>query len=319
MDEIKGDRQSATHPGNFFCQAIALLTGAIYFYAVRPPYITDPFLNQFVQTALAEDVGEADHTTQAVIDNGKRASARLLIKEAGILAGVELATAIFSRYDSSLKIDVHRTDGSAVATGDIAFTVEGPARSILTTERLVLNCLQRMSGIASLTRKLASLVEGTKASILDTRKTTPNFRLLEKWAVLIGGGKNHRLGLYDMIMLKDNHVDMAGGVEQAINQAKVYLRARNLDLKIEIEVRNLSELQQVLECGGVDMVMLDNMNVTEMKEAVRMIGGRCLTEASGGITEQTIRAVAECGVDFISVGALTHSAKSLDMSLKVYS
>lgn len=286
---------------------------------MRPAYITEQFLNQFVRSALAEDVGSGDHSTQAAVDAAKHTAARLLIKEPGVVAGVELATEIFARYDASLNVTIHHTDGSPVKAGDIVFTVEGPAQSILTTERLVLNCMQRMSGIATYTRSLVNLIAGTKANVLDTRKTTPNFRLLEKWAVAIGGGKNHRLGLYDMVMLKDNHIDMAGGVEQAINRAKMYLRARKLDLEIEVEVRNLNELNQVLACGGVKVVMFDNMSVTEMREAVRLVNGRCLTEASGGITEQTIRAVADCGVDFISVGALTHSVRSLDMSLKVYS
>ncbi len=271
-----------------------------------------------MRSALAEDMGSGDHSTLAAVDAAKQTAARLLVKEPGIIAGVELATEIFSRYDSSLSVMVHCPDGSAVKAGDIVFTVEGPAQSILTTERLVLNCMQRMSGIATYTRSLVNLIEGTKAKVLDTRKTTPNFRLLEKWAVATGGGKNHRLGLHDMIMLKDNHIDMAGGVEQAINRAKMYLRARKLELEIEVEVRNLNELKQVLNCGGVTVVMFDNMSVSELREAVHLVDGRCLTEASGGINERAIRAVAECGVDFISVGALTHSVKSLDMSLKVF-
>ncbi|MDL5047372.1 carboxylating nicotinate-nucleotide diphosphorylase [Oscillatoria amoena NRMC-F 0135] len=286
---------------------------------MRPPYITDQFLNQFVQASLAEDVGDGDHTTRAVIEDKKRTSARLLIKEPGVLAGVDLAVEIFCRYDPSLSVNVLRGDGSTVVPGDVAFTVDGTARSILTTERLVLNCMQRMSAIATLTNKLVKLIAGTDSSVLDTRKTSPGFRAMEKWAVVIGGGKNHRMGLYDMVMLKDNHIDMAGGVKEAINRAKAYLRASKLDLKIEIEVRNLSEVKQVLECDGVDVVMLDNMSLPEMSEAVRLINGRCRTEASGSITEQTIREVANCGVDFISVGAITHSAKSLDMSLKVIS
>ncbi|MCK6617361.1 MAG: carboxylating nicotinate-nucleotide diphosphorylase [Cyclobacteriaceae bacterium] len=286
---------------------------------MRPPYITEQFLAQFVQAALAEDVGNGDHSTLAAVDAGKQTTARLLIKEPGILAGVDVAKEIFSRYDSSLSLTMLHQDGDRVQPGDIAFTVSGRARSILTTERLVLNCMQRMSGIATATRKLADSIEGTHARVLDTRKTTPNFRLLEKWAVTIGGGHNHRIGLYDMVMLKDNHIDMAGGVGEAINRAKTYLRARNLNLKIEVEVRNLDEVKQVLASGGVDIIMLDNMSIADMKQAVSLVNGQCLTEASGGITEQSIRAVAACGVDFISVGSLTHSAKSLDMSLKVYS
>lgn len=285
---------------------------------VRPSYITDEFLDHFIQSALAEDVGSGDHSTLAVVDADKRTTAGLLIKESGMLAGVELAREIFTRHDPSLKLYTQLSDGSTVIPGDIPFTIEGPARSILTTERLVLNCMQRMSGIASLTNRLVKRIEGTKANVLDTRKTTPSFRLLEKWAVIIGGGKNHRMGLYDMVMLKDNHIDMAGGVAEAINRAKAYLRARNLKMKVEVEARNLDEVKQILECGDVDVIMLDNMSLPDMKEAVSIIGGRCLTEASGGITEQSIRSVAECGVDFISVGALTHSVKSIDMSLKVY-
>jgi nicotinate-nucleotide pyrophosphorylase (carboxylating) len=286
---------------------------------VRPPYITKEFLDQFVKSALAEDVDGGDHSTLAVVDAGKRATARLLIKEPAVLAGADLAAEIFSRYDPSLRINGLLDDGTRVVAGDIAFMVEGPARSILTTERLVLNCMQRMSGVATMTARLVKLIEGTKANVLDTRKTTPNFRLLEKWAVQVGGGKNHRMGLFDMIMLKDNHIDLAGGVTSAINRAKAYLRARNLNLKTEIEARNLEEVRQILEAGYVDVIMLDNMTCEEMKKSVDLINGRCLAEASGGITEQSIRKVAECGVDFISVGALTHSAKSIDMSLKIYS
>jgi len=241
-----------------------------------------------------------------------------LVKEGGMLAGVELALEIFHQYDSSLKAEVLLNDGAIVQKGDIAFTIEGSARSILTTERLVLNCMQRMSGIATLTQKYVKLVAGTQARLLDTRKTTPNFRLLEKWAVVIGGGENHRIGLYDMIMLKDNHIDMAGGIEQAIIRTKEYLRASDKNLKIEIETRSLNEVEEVIRIGEVDIIMLDNMSPSEMQKCVWVINGRYKTEASGGITESTIRSVAECGVDFISVGALTHSVKSLDLSLKAF-
>lgn len=244
--------------------------------------------------------------------------ARLLIKEAGILAGVELAQHIFKQFDPSLVVTIIHRDGDIIKNGDVAFTVEGPSRSILTTERLVLNCMQRMSGIATLTKRLSDLVQGTKATLLDTRKTTPNFRLLEKWAVVIGGGQNHRIGLFDMIMLKDNHIDMAGGIEQAILRTKEYLRATNKNLRIEIETRNLKEVEEVVRVGDVDVIMLDNMSLHELQQAVWLINGRYKTEASGGITPETIRKVAECGVDFISVGALTHSVKSIDMSLKAY-
>lgn len=242
----------------------------------------------------------------------------MLVKDNGILAGVALAEKIFHHVDKDLIVKVLLSDGTTVKKGDVALTVEGSAQSILTSERLVLNCMQRMSAIATKTNYLTSLIGGTGAKLLDTRKTTPNFRLLEKWAVFIGGGKNHRIGLFDMIMLKDNHIDMAGGIEQAIIQTKDYLRATNRKLKIEIETRNLQEVKEVLRIGGIDIIMLDNMNLIDMKEAVKMIGRKFTTEASGGITEETIRSVAECGVDFISVGALTHSVTSLDLSLKAY-
>ncbi len=239
-----------------------------------------------------------------------------MVKDEGILAGVELARHIFHYADKTLRIDVLIQDGEKVKNGDVAFTVSGSARAILTTERLVLNCMQRMSAIATKTHKFVSLISGTKAQILDTRKTTPNFRLMEKWAILIGGGKNHRIGLYDMIMLKDNHIDMAGGILAAINRTKEYLRATGKKLQIEVETRNLSEVQEVLSAGGIDIIMLDNMDLPTMREAVRLVNGKYKTEASGGVTEETIRGIAECGVDYISVGALTHTVKSLDLSLK---
>ena len=285
---------------------------------MRPEYITTEFLKHFIQSALAEDIGDGDHSTLASIPPGNIKKARLLVKEDGILAGVELAGQIFHFFDPHLKLDVKLPDGSPIKKGDVALTVEGPAQSILTTERLVLNCMQRMSAIATKTYELTSLITGTGARILDTRKTTPNFRLLEKWAVLIGGGLNHRIGLFDMIMLKDNHIDMSGGIEEAIIRTKDYLRARNKNLKIEIETRSLEEVKEVIRVGGVDIIMLDNMDLKTMKEAVLLIGGRYKTEASGGITEKTIRGIAECGVDFISVGALTHSIHSLDLSLKAF-
>lgn len=285
---------------------------------MRPPYITHSFLDQFVKSALAEDVGEGDHSTLAVVDAAETGCAKLLVKETGTVAGIELSQEIFLRVDSSLKQIIHIKDGTTVAPGEIAFTVEGPLRSILTAERLILNCMQRMSGIATRTRRLVELVEGTGSKILDTRKTTPNFRLPEKWAVLIGGGENHRIGLYDRIMIKDNHIKTAGSVAEAVNRVKAYLRAKNKKLMVEAEVKNLAEVRQVLATGGVDVIMLDNMSLSEMKESVKIIAGRCATEASGSITELNIRDVAMCGVDYISVGALTHSVKSLDLSLKVY-
>lgn len=283
-----------------------------------PPYITEKYIHQFVGAALAEDIGDGDHSSLASIPAGATKKAKLLVKDSGILGGVLLAEKIFRFFDKDLRLEIFKTDGAVVTSGDIAFSVEGSARSILTTERLVLNCMQRMSGIATKTSRLVSLIAGTGATVLDTRKTTPNFRLMEKWAVRIGGGQNHRIGLFDMVMLKDNHIDMAGGIEQAINRTKDYLRAGKKDLKIEIETRNLAEVKEVVRIGGIDIIMLDNMSLQEMKEAVGLIGGAFQTEASGNITEETIRSVAECGVDFISVGALTHSVKSLDLSLKAF-
>ncbi len=285
---------------------------------MKPSYITDEFLNHFITSALAEDIGDGDHSTLASIPKNRKSRARLLVKDEGILAGVTLAEKIFHQVDKELILAILINDGTIVKKGDIALTVEGSAKSILISERLVLNCMQRMSAIATKTHYLISLINGTSAKIIDTRKTTPNFRLLEKWAVIIGGGTNHRIGLFDMIMLKDNHIDMAGGIEQAIIRTKDYLRATKRNLKIEIETRNLQEVREVLKIGGVDTIMLDNMSLTDMKEAVKLIDRKCSTEASGGITEKTIRSVAECGVDFISVGALTHSVISLDLSLKAY-
>lgn len=275
-------------------------------------------MHHFISSALAEDVGDGDHSTLASIPVSATSKARLLVKQEGILAGVELAELIFKHVDSTVTITIRIPDGGSIRKGDVAFVVEGSARTILTCERLVLNCMQRMSAIATRTHHLSGLISGTKAKLLDTRKTTPNFRLLEKWAVLVGGGVNHRIGLFDMIMLKDNHVDMAGGIERAIIQTKEYLRATKKNLRIEIETRNLEEVKEVIRVGGVDVIMLDNMSAETMKEAVVLVDGRYTTEASGGITEETIRNVAESGVDFISVGALTHSVKSMDLSLKAF-
>lgn len=284
---------------------------------MQPAYLTPQAVDQFIRLALAEDLGEGDHSTLGAVPSTKISKANLLVKDAGILAGVELAQKIFSVVDETLKVSVYKNDGDNIVKGEIAFTVEGKAQSILMAERLVLNCMQRMSGIATYTNKLCKLIEGTSARLMDTRKTTPNFRLMEKWAVAIGGGVNHRFALYDMVMLKDNHIDMAGGVRAAVEQVTNYLRSKNKSLKIEIETRTLAEVEEVLHVGGVDVIMLDNMSTDQMKQAVKLIGGRYKTEASGGITEATLRAVAECGVDYISVGALTHSVKSLDLSLKV--
>ncbi len=279
-------------------------------------YKTDKTIFQFIASALQEDVGSGDYSSLAAIPAGSQNTAQLIMKDAGIIAGVELAEKICMQVDSSLKIVFFKEEGELVKAGDVIFAVSGSAQSILTAERLVLNCMQRMSGIATYTNKLSKLISAHKAQLLDTRKTTPNFRMMEKWAVLIGGGQNHRFALYDMIMLKDNHIDFAGGIAKAIEATHAYLKANKLDLQVEIETRSLEEVQQVLETGGVDFIMLDNMSPALMREAVELIGRTYKTEASGGITEETIEEVAACGVDYISVGALTHSYKSLDMSLK---
>lgn len=265
---------------------------------------------------MREDVRDGDHTTLSTIPANDISMARCLIKDDGILAGVALAQKIFKKVNPDMWLDLHLMDGTEVNHGDVPFYVEGHTQTILTCERLVLNLMQRMSGIATQTRRYVDLIEGTGCKLLDTRKTTPLIRHMEKWAVNIGGGVNHRFGLYDMIMIKDNHVDYAGGIAQAISSARKYLDEKGLELRIEIETRNLDEVRQVLEVGGVDVIMLDNMEPAMMKEAVQMIGGRFITEGSGGITEETIRAKAETGVDYLSVGALTHSVRSLDISLK---
>lgn len=281
-------------------------------------YLTPEALFTFIRTALAEDVGDGDHSSQAAIPADAQNRAQLLVKGEGLLAGVELAQLIFREVDPTLRMEPRLADGTRVRHGDVAFTVAGPARSILTAERLVLNCMQRMSGIATYTAHLTELLAGTKAQLLDTRKTTPNFRLCEKWAVLIGGGVNHRYGLFDMIMLKDNHVDYAGGIRPAIEATHAYLTRIGRELPIVIETRTLAEVEQVLATGGIDRIMLDNMPPAQLREAVTLINGRFPTEASGGITEQTIAEVAASGVDYISVGALTHSANILDLSLKAF-
>lgn len=273
-------------------------------------------LQEIINNALREDIGEGDHSTLACVPENAAGKAKLLIKDSGILAGVELALQIFHTFDPQLKITTFLKDGDEVKFGDVAFEVEGSSRSILSTERLVLNFMQRMSGIATQTNKIVKLIEGCDTKLLDTRKTTPGIRLLEKWAVKIGGGHNHRFALYDMIMLKDNHVDYAGGIEQAITRTNEYLKVTGKDLKIEIEVRNEDELNQVLAVGNVDRIMLDNFSPERIKAVLPLIPKKYEVEASGGITLETIRTYAETGVDFISVGALTHSFKSLDMSLK---
>ena len=276
-------------------------------------------IRPFVAHALKEDIGSGDHTSLATIPANKTGKAKLLIKEEGVLAGVAVALEVFHQVDAGLSVEMFLSDGAQVKPGDVAFEVNGSSRSILMAERLVLNIMQRMSGIATQTQRIVQLLEGTHTKVLDTRKTTPGMRYLEKLAVKIGGGVNHRFGLYDMILIKDNHVDYAGGIAQAIIAAVNYLRKNQLNIPIEIEVRNLYELAQVIETGQVDRIMLDNFGFEELKKAVTIIGGRYATEASGGITEDNVRRYADCGVDYISMGALTHSVKSLDMSLKAVS
>ncbi len=281
-----------------------------------PPYVNEESLHTFLTQAFQEDVGYGDHSTLASIPEDARDEALLLMKDNGVIAGIEMTRRIINFFDPELRLETYVEDGAEVNYGDLIFKLSGSARSLLTCERIILNCMQRMSGIATKTRKLVEMIEGTGARLLDTRKTTPNFRLAEKWAVSIGGGTNHRYGLFDMIMLKDNHIDYAGGIAQAISATKEYLQINDKNLAIEVETRNIDEVRQVLEAGGVQRIMLDNMSISQMEEAVALINGVAETEASGGITEKTIREVAETGVDFISVGALTHSVKSLDMSLK---
>ena len=276
----------------------------------------EELVDKLIDLAFAEDIGDGDHTTLCCIPEDAMGRSHLLIKEDGVLAGVEVAKEVFRRFDLELKVEVLMEDGTRVKKGDIAMVVSGRVRSLLQTERLMLNIMQRMSGIATTTSRYVERLKGTKTRVLDTRKTTPGLRMLEKAAVKIGGGCNHRIGLFDMILLKDNHVDFAGGISNAINRCHEYLEKNNLKLKIEIEVRNFDELQQALDCGGIDRIMLDNFTPADTKKAVDIIAGRYETESSGGITFDTLRDYAECGVDFISVGALTHSVKGLDMSFK---
>jgi nicotinate-nucleotide pyrophosphorylase (carboxylating) len=280
--------------------------------------VQNKILRDFIARSLREDIGDGDHSSLACIPENTSGRARLLIKDKGILSGCRVAGEIFRIIDEELKFEPFISDGSEIIPGDIVFHVSGKVRSILESERLVLNIMQRMSGIATSTRLYADRVKGFKAKILDTRKTTPGMRFLEKEAVKTGGGQNHRMGLYDMIMLKDNHIDYAGGIKNAIRSTGYYLKRNNKDLKVEIEARNLDDVKKILETGGVDRIMLDNFNINDTREAVKLIAGRYETESSGGITLDTIRAYAECGIDYISVGALTHHIKSLDMSLKAF-
>ena len=276
----------------------------------------DELIDELIRLAFAEDIGDGDHTTLSCIPETAKGKVHLLVKENGILAGVSVAERIFHTFDPDLIVRVFIRDGAEVKVGDIAFTVEGKVRSLLQTERLVLNVMQRMSGIATTTRDYVKKLEGTRARVLDTRKTTPGMRMLEKEAVRIGGGMNHRIGLFDMILLKDNHIDFAGGIENAISRAKEYLWQQGKNIPIEIEVRNFAELNQAMATGGIDRIMLDNFTVEDTRKAVEIVNGKYEIESSGGITFDTIRAYAETGVDYISVGALTHSVKSLDLSLK---
>lgn len=278
----------------------------------------DAYLNDFIDRCIKEDVGDGDHTSLSCIPSEATGRAQLIIKEDGILAGVDVARKVFLHLDKDFKFDQILKDGDHVKKGDIAFRVEGRTQTLLMAERLVLNIMQHMSGIATMTGRYVERLKGLKTNVIDTRKTTPGMRLLDKMAVKIGGGGNHRIGLFDMILLKDNHVDFAGGIDKAINRAHAYLKAKGKNLKIEIEVRNFDELDQVLAIGGVDRIMLDNFTPEMTRKAVEKIGGRFETESSGGITIDTLRDYAECGVDFISVGALTHHVGSLDMSLKAY-
>lgn len=275
----------------------------------------DELIDDLLTLAFAEDVGDGDHTTLSTIPAEEKGRQQLIVKEEGILAGVDIARKVFEKFDPSLKMTVMIEDGAHVKPGDIAFVVEGSVRSLLQTERVMLNIMQRMSGIATTTARYQKELEGLKTKVLDTRKTTPGMRLLEKEAVKIGGGENHRIGLFDMILIKDNHVDFAGGIDKAVAAAKDYCKAKGKDLKIEVEVRNTDEIKQAL-AAGVDRIMLDNFTPERTREAVELIDGQCEIESSGGITLDTLRQYGECGVNFISVGALTHSVKGLDMSFK---
>lgn len=281
------------------------------------PYLTPSAIQTFIQHALSEDIGPGDFSTLSVTNHQPMAEGTCLAKDSGIVAGLTIALEIYKAIDPAVELEYFFTEGQPFYKGDVLFKVRGKASSLLQAERLVLNCIQRMSGIATYTYYMNSLLKGTNCKLLDTRKTTPNFRLCEKWAVAIGGGVNHRFGLYDMVMLKDNHVDMAGGIETAITSAQTYLKANNLNLGIEVETRTLTEVEEVCRVGGIQRIMFDNFSLADLREGVAMVAGKFETEASGGVTEHTIKGIAETGVDFISVGALTHSAKSKDISLKL--
>lgn len=279
-------------------------------------YTVDELNEQLIALAFSEDIGDGDHTTLCCIPEDAMGKSKLLVKEEGVLAGIRIAKEIFRRFDPTMQVEVFIEDGAHVKPGDIAMVVTGKVRSLLQTERLMLNVMQRMSGIATMTAEYVKLLEGTNTRVLDTRKTTPGMRMLEKEAVKIGGGVNHRIGLFDMILLKDNHVDFAGGIAAALDRCAAYQKEKGMHLKVEIEVRSFDEIRQVMAHGGADRIMLDNFSVEDTRKAVEMIGGKFETESSGGITKETLRDYAECGVDFISVGALTHSVKGLDLSFK---
>jgi len=279
-------------------------------------YTVDELNEQLIALAFSEDIGDGDHTTLCCIPEDAMGKSKLLVKEEGVLAGIRIAKEIFRRFDPTMQVEVFIEDGAHVKPGDIAMVVTGKVRSLLQTERLMLNVMQRMSGIATMTAEYVKLLEGTNTRVLDTRKTTPGMRMLEKEAVKIGGGVNHRIGLFDMILLKDNHVDFAGGIAAALDRCAAYQKEKGMHLKVEIEVRSFDEIRQVMAHGGADRIMLDNFSVEDTRRAVEMIGGKFETESSGGITKETLRDYAECGVDFISVGALTHSVKGLDLSFK---
>lgn len=278
--------------------------------------VNNKYIKDFIQLALHEDVGDGDHTSLSCVPDTQMGKAQLLVKQDGIIAGVEVAKMVYEIFDSTLKIETFITDGSYIKKGDIVFEVYGKEIAILQTERLVLNFMQRMSGIATQTQEYVKLIDGLETKILDTRKTTPGMRLFEKMAVKLGGGDNHRMGLYDMIMIKDNHIDFAGGIKQAIERTQQYLKIYNKNLKIEVEARSFKEIEEIMDVGGVHRIMIDNFSVENTIKAVEMIGDKYETESSGGITKETLRSYAQCGVDYISVGALTHQIKSLDLSLK---
>lgn len=280
--------------------------------------IENPIIDQFIENAITEDVGDGDHTSLAIIPPTEKGRAKLIVKDEGIISGIEVAERVFKKFDPQVKFEQLIRDGEKVKYGDIAFTVEGKVLTILQCERLVLNIMQRMSGISTQTQVYVEKLAGLKTKVLDTRKTTPGMRLLDKWAVKLGGGENHRIGLYDMILIKDNHIDFAGGIENAVNSAKDYLKTKNKNLKIEVEARSLDDIRIIMKLGGVHRIMLDNFDLEKTRQAVALISGQYETESSGGITLETLRDYAMCGVDFISVGALTHQIKSLDLSLKAY-